>query len=48
LEQLPGDVGFIPNLSHYCRKLAFFMLHAFGPRMQASTHPCGPRATLVI
>ena len=25
LEQLLGDVGFIPNLSHYCKKLVFFM-----------------------
>ena len=26
LERLLDNVGFIPNLSHYCRKLAFFML----------------------
>ena len=26
LEWLLDDVEFIPNLSHYCRKLAFFML----------------------
>ena len=26
LEWLPDDVGFIPNLNHYYRKLAFFML----------------------
>ena len=25
LERLPNNVGFIPNLSHYCRKLAFFV-----------------------
>ena len=26
LERLADEVGFIPNLSHYCRKLAFLML----------------------
>ena len=25
LERRPDDVGFFPNLNHYCRKLAFFM-----------------------
>ena len=26
LEWLPDSVGFIPNLSHYCKKLAFFFM----------------------
>jgi len=26
LEWFSYNVGFIPNFSHYCRKLAFFML----------------------
>ena len=23
---IPDDVGFVPNLGHYCRKLVFLML----------------------
>jgi len=26
LERLPDDVGFIPTLSHYCKKLTFSVL----------------------
>ena len=26
LERLSDDVGFIPKLNHYCKKLAFLML----------------------
>ena len=26
LKRLPNDLGFIPNLSHYCRKLAIFFV----------------------
>ena len=40
LERLPNDVRFIPNLSHYCRKLAFFMSLKPWLRMQECACVC--------
>ena len=50
LERLPNDVGFIPNVSHYCRKLAFFM--SLKPKLCTQECACaytwfGPRTQVV-
>ena len=48
LKRLPYDMGFIPNFSHYYKKLAFHMLLKPQLRIHTLARVHKPRATLVI